>query len=80
MVSKWKEMAAFDSRNRLSEISCPALVVAGSKDQAVPIHHAQMLHDGIPESQLVIIDGADHSLIFTHTSELLRVIDKFLED
>jgi len=38
-----------------------------------------MLHDGIPGSRLVIIDGADHGLIFTHTGELLRVTDEFLE-
>src|SRR6266487_2669043 len=44
----------------------------------VPIHPARMLHDGIPGSQLVIIDGADHTLIWTHPDELLRVTDEFL--
>jgi 3-oxoadipate enol-lactonase len=47
MVSAWKETMAFDSRPRLAEIECPTLVVAGSDDQAVPMHHAKMLHDGI---------------------------------
>ncbi len=70
---------AFDSRSRLAEIGCPTLVVvAASNDQAVPIHHAKMLHDGITGSQLVIIDGADHALIWTHTDELVRVTDEFL--
>ncbi len=78
MVSAWRETMAFDSRRRLAEIACPTLVVAGSNDQAVPIHHAKMLHDGIPGSRLTIIDGADHGLIFTHTDELLRVTDEFL--
>jgi 3-oxoadipate enol-lactonase len=79
MASAMREMMAFDSRPRLAEIGCPTLVVAGSNDQAVPIHHARMLHDGIPSSQLVIIDGADHTLIWTHSDELLRVADDFLE-
>jgi len=79
MVSAWRETMAFDSRGRLAQIGCPTLVVAGANDQAVPIHHAKMLHDGIPGSRLVIIDGADHGLIFTHTGELLRVTDEFLE-
>ncbi len=78
MVSAWRETMAFDSRRRLAEIGCPTLVVAGSNDQAVPIHHAKMLHDGIPGSQLVIIDGADHTLIWTHPDKLLRVVDEFL--
>jgi 3-oxoadipate enol-lactonase len=78
MASAWRESIAFDSRRRLSEIRCPTLVVAGSNDQAVPIHHAQMLHAGIPGSQLVMIDGADHALIWTHPDELMRATDKFL--
>ena len=79
MVSAWRETMAFDSRRRLAEIRCPTLVVAASNDQAVPIHHAKMLHEGIPGSQLVIIDGADHALIWTHSDDLMRVTDQFLE-
>jgi 3-oxoadipate enol-lactonase len=78
MVSGWRETMAFDSRHRLAEISCPTLVVAGSNDQAVPMHHAKMLHEGISGSQLVMIDGADHTLIWTHSDELMRVVDEFL--
>jgi 3-oxoadipate enol-lactonase len=78
MLTAWKETMAFDSRKRLGEIRCPTLVIAGSKDQGVPIHHAHMLHAGIPGSQLVIIDGADHALIWTHTDEFLRAVDEFL--
>ena len=69
---------AFDSRPRLGEITRPTLIVAGSNDQAVPIHHAKMLHDGITGSQLVIVNGAAHALIWTHTDEFLRVTDEFL--
>lgn len=78
MVSAWKEAMAFDSRRRLTEIKCPTLVVAASNDQAVPIHHAKMLHDGITGSRLVIIDGADHALIWTDPDKLARVTDEFL--
>lgn len=79
MLTAWKETMAFDSRKRLTEIRCPTLVIAGSNDQGVPIHHAKMLHDGIPGSQLVIVDGADHALLWTHTDELVRATDEFLE-
>jgi pimeloyl-ACP methyl ester carboxylesterase len=79
MLSAWDEAMAFDSRSRLAEITCPTLVVAAANDKAVPIHHAKMLHDGIPGSQLVVIEGADHALVWTHPDELMRVIDEFLE-
>jgi 3-oxoadipate enol-lactonase len=78
MVSAWRETMAFDSRRRLGDIKRPTLIVAGSNDQAVPMHHARMLHDGIPGSQLVMIDGADHALIWTHPAELVRVTEEFL--
>ncbi len=61
---------SFDSRRRLAEIACPTLVVAAANDQAVPIHHANMLHNGIPGSRLVLIDAAYHALIWTHPDEV----------
>jgi pimeloyl-ACP methyl ester carboxylesterase len=79
MEFAFRDAMAFDSRSRLAEIQCPTLIVAAANDQAVPMHHAKMLHDGIHGSQLVIIDDADHTLIWTHTDELLRVVDEFLE-
>ena len=78
MLTAWKETMVFDSRQRLAEIKCPTLVIAGSNDQGVPIHHAQMLHDGIHGSQLAIVDGADHALIWTHTDEFVRLTEEFL--
>jgi pimeloyl-ACP methyl ester carboxylesterase len=78
MVSAWKETMSFDSRKRLAEIACPTLVVAGSKDQAVPMHHAETLHDVITGSQLVVVDGARHTLIWTHPDEFVRLVGEFL--
>ena len=46
-------------------IACPTLVIAASNDRGVPMHHATMLHDGISGSRLVVVDGADHALIWT---------------
>jgi 3-oxoadipate enol-lactonase len=78
MAAAWKETMAFDSRSRLAEIACPTLVVAGSVDRAVPLHHAEMLHKGIHGSRLVVVDGAGHTLIWTHPEELARIAEEFL--
>ncbi len=37
-----------------------------------------MLHAGISGSQLVVIEGAGHTLIWTHGNELMRVTHEFL--
>jgi pimeloyl-ACP methyl ester carboxylesterase len=77
-VAAWKETMAFDSRRRLAEIACPTLVVAGADDRAVPIHHAQELHVGIGDSQLSVIAGAGHTLIWAHSDEFVKVTEQFL--
>ena len=79
MVAAWKETMAFDSRQRLAEIACPTLIVAGSDDQGVPMHHAEMLRDGIRGSKLVVIAGAGHDLIWTHSDEFVRITEEFLQ-
>lgn len=78
MLTAWKEAMRFDSRRRLGELRCPTLVLAGSTDTAVPMHHAQRLHEGIAGSRLVVVDGAGHGLIWTHVHEFSRVVDEFL--
>ena len=75
----WREAMAFDSRPRLNDIRCPVLIIAGSQDDAVPLHHAMMLHDGIAGSKLVTIEGADHALIWARPDLLLENVKAFLE-
>jgi len=79
MIAAWKESMAFDSRPRLGEIRCPTLVIAGAADNAVPMHHARELHEGIAGSRLVVVDGATHALLWTHPDALLRATDAFLD-
>jgi len=79
MVGAWKDAMAFDSRRRLAGIRCPTLVVAASNDQAVPLHHARMLHQGIAGSRLVIVESADHALIWERPDELVLVTEEFLD-
>lgn len=78
MVRAWKAAMAFDGRPRLGEIRCPTLIIAGSSDTAVPMHHAKMLAAGIPDSRLVMVDGAGHTLIWTHPEPLLKAVEEFL--
>lgn len=78
MVAAWRAAMAFDSRRRLAEIRCPTLVIAAANDAAVPFHHARMLHDGIAGSRLVVIDGANHALIWMRPDAFVQVADDFL--
>jgi 3-oxoadipate enol-lactonase len=79
MLEAWRTMMRFDSRPWLGRISCPTLVVAASADSGVPAHHARTLHRGIPHAQLAVVDGAQHTLIWTHTEQFLTIVEDFLD-
>ena len=38
-----------------------------------------MLHEGIKGSEMVIVDNADHALLWAHTSEFLSIVEEFLK-
>lgn len=78
MVEATQIMLKFDSRHRLSDIKCPTLIVAGETDTAVPLHHARMLSQGIPNAKRLVIPGAGHELIWTHAADLINTVESFL--
>ncbi|QWB21899.1 MULTISPECIES: 3-oxoadipate enol-lactonase [Streptomyces] len=53
-------LAAFDLRDRLSEIAVPTLLVAGREDPATPPAHLREIADAVPDSTLVELPGASH--------------------
>lgn len=59
---KWIDgMDALDMEQVASKITVPVLLINGSKDDVVPPANAEDLHSWIPSSQLLLIDGADHT-------------------
>jgi pimeloyl-ACP methyl ester carboxylesterase len=69
-----KGLLTFDSRPWLKDISVPTFVIAGADDTAVPAHHFHTLVSGIPGAQGAVVQGAGHTLLWTHTEELAGVI------
>jgi 3-oxoadipate enol-lactonase len=74
-----REMRHFDSRPWLSAIGVDTLVVAGAEDHAVPEHHFRMLRTRIPNVDARIVEGAGHTLIWTHTAVLADILRDWLK-
>jgi pimeloyl-ACP methyl ester carboxylesterase len=53
----------FDVSDRLSQVSCPTLVLCGEEDKMVPLRSSQFLADHIPGARLEIVPGAGHMVI-----------------
>ncbi len=70
-----------DVTDRLSEITCPALIVHGTDDVAIPVSKAEILRDRLGgPSTLVTVEGAPHAANLTHPAPVNTAIKAFLAD
>ncbi|WP_058118998.1 alpha/beta fold hydrolase [Photobacterium kishitanii] len=74
-------MTAMTTRNAIdvSKIELPCLVLHGKDDVGIPLQAAQMLHDALPNSTMVIVEGACHAVNLTHPVEVNAAINQFLK-
>jgi pimeloyl-ACP methyl ester carboxylesterase len=69
-----------DLTGRLGEITCPALVIHGNADAAIPVPKAAALVAGLPGARpLVVIEGAGHASNLSHPAEVNAEIRRFLD-
>lgn len=71
-------IARFDVRERLGEIRCPTLVVAGDADSTVPLASKRLLAERIPGSRLEIIAASGHATTVDQPEAFNRVMLRFL--
>ena len=63
----------------LERIRCPTLIIQGTADKDVPPAHAAFAHARIANSELVSLDGADHSMFFTKYRVLGELMRNFID-
>ena len=67
-------LAAWDARERISEIDVPTLVVAGADDSATPVEHAELLASRIPGAGLRVLERAAHLANVERADEFTRAV------
>jgi pimeloyl-ACP methyl ester carboxylesterase len=63
--------------DRLADIQCPTLIVAGRQDRLRSVAEAAELRDGIPGAQLVVLESG-HMIPLEAPAELARMLCEFL--
>ena len=64
--------------DRLVEIAAPTLVVAGELDAETPVAYARALVDGLPNAELVVLDGIGHLAVSEAPETVNRLVRTFL--
>lgn len=78
LFDDFKACDRFDLRNRLSEITLPALVLCGEEDQLTPVKYSRYLHENLSDSRLVTIPEAGHMVMAEQPDPLNTAIESFL--
>ena len=69
-----------DITGRLGEISCPALILHGTADAAIPMMRAEAVRDGLGgPATLVQVDGGSHASNLSHPDQVNTAIVEFLK-
>jgi pimeloyl-ACP methyl ester carboxylesterase len=68
-----------DITDRLSDITCPAIVFHGDQDGAITMDRAEELRDGLAGcDQLVVVEGAAHAGNLSHPDQVNAPLSEFL--
>jgi pimeloyl-ACP methyl ester carboxylesterase len=73
----------FGARNhataeRLAPLSMPVLILWGDQDRLIPPEHAQLFHEAIPQSELVMLENVGHIPQEEAADESAAAVDEFL--
>jgi len=81
-AEQWDADIAHDAQDRLSQIACPVLVVAGEQDLLTPPWQGKAVAEAVPGAQhrLLTGPGSSHALGVERATEYLPMVLDFLRE
>ncbi|MEU6373679.1 alpha/beta hydrolase [Streptomyces sp. NPDC046909] len=67
-----------DYRELLTRVTVPALVVVGADDEYTPVSDAEAMHAALPDSTLLVVEGAAHMPNLERPKEFNEALGAFL--
>jgi 3-oxoadipate enol-lactonase len=74
----WEMIAAFETHDRLKEITCPTLVLVGDRDPSTPPSTALALAKAIERAEVVVIPNASHMVTVEAPVAVSTEMQRFL--
>lgn len=72
-------MIGWSSLPFLPTLSQPTLILAGDKDNIVPVANAKILNKFIRNARLHVVEGGGHLFIVSRADDVLPMIQDFLD-
>ena len=80
LVGELKAIAGHSTLDRLHQIQCPTLVIAGTDDKIVPPESSGVLAHHISGARLVMVEGGSHSFFVEMRGRFNREVLDFLRN
>ncbi|MEM1584192.1 MAG: alpha/beta hydrolase [Nitrososphaerota archaeon] len=74
-----KTLAKYDASDKLHMIKVPMLIIVGDKDERTPPEFAKKIHEKVPHSKLIIIEGYGHYMLIERPDIVNKEIIDFLQ-
>jgi fermentation-respiration switch protein FrsA (DUF1100 family) len=77
------KISELSPEEHVKSINTPILFIHGTKDSQIPVEHSKILHKNAPNSQLWLVQGADHGMSYSNNPEeykkrVMEFFDKHL--
>lgn len=80
-IRRLEIIRGYDVRSRLGDLAAPVLFLAGTEDKLVPsIEWATFMHERVPGSELIALDGHGHCCLINHDLDLDELIGRWWAD
>ena len=79
MQDTFKQVVSEDVVHDSAMINSQTLLIYGSQDKATPQAYGAKFNKQIEESELIVLDGADHFLHHTHPAKVNKLVEDFLD-
>lgn len=74
-----RTLARYDASDKLHMIKIPMLIIVGDRDERTPPEFARKIHEKVPHSKLVIVEGHGHYVLLERPDIVNKEILSFLE-
>lgn len=75
----YASLSHYDMVSDADKVQIPVLILVGEHDGINPPEESIKVHEMLPTSQLEIIEGAGHIAFLERKTEVIRLIDAFIE-